>query len=392
MTCGTLAVRRADPKAVGSGERSRSRTRKGTGLGAVFAVVLAVTALGCSDERSKFPRIVVSTPPSEDVHDLVEWHFDTLTVVGELEGADHFQFVGLGQASVLPGGEFLLMDPRGGRVALYDSTGQHLTSVQSFGEGPGELQLPVAHAVTEGGDLFVLDRLLARLSHFRLASGEMEFVGMRRVSQRFVSLCVLNGTLWLGGLIDGRLAHRVDEEGAVRVSIGKPPKIEGIERLGEFGEALAYPQLVRPMMHCDDESGLIVLASTSHPRVQAYRGSGEAVWSTDLPGFTSTQFELTESGGLRHLSHRERGSHVLFSLVPWAEGQLLIQYQVRREEGDGEQPSAMTMDSRIMDLATGEVVSMSTALPPILGGRGNLLVISGQELFPEALLVRHLQQ
>jgi RNA polymerase sigma-70 factor (ECF subfamily) len=391
MTCGTLAGRHASRRSVGSGERSRSRTEVGTLLWAVFAVVLPFTALGCADESFRASAIGVSTPPSAELHGL-EWNVDTITAVGVLEGAEDFQFVGLREASVHPGAEFSVLDMRGGRVALFDSAGQHLKSIQSRGEGPGEFQLPVAHAVNKEGDLFVLDRQLARLSHFRLTSGEMEFVEMRRVNYRLTSLCVLNDTLWFGGIVGGRLAHRVDEQGAIEVSIGTPPEIEGIERLGDFGEALAYPQLVRPKMHCDDETGLLILASLSHPRVQAYRGSGEVVWSKDLPGFTSIQFERTESGGLRDFSHPERGSHLLFSLVPWVEGQVLIQYEVRRDEQDCDRPRPATMDSRLIDLATGEVLSRSNDLPPILGGKGDLLVIAGQELFPQALLVRRLQQ
>lgn len=391
MTCATPAVRGVDPGVVGSGERSRCSTEVGTLVGTVFAVVFAITALGCADETFRAPAIGVSTAPSAELH-LLEWSIDTITAVGVLEGPEDFQFVGLREASVLPGAEFSLLDMRGGRVAFFDSAGQHLKSIQSRGEGPGEFQLPVAHAVSKEGDLFVLDRQLARLSHFRLTAGEMKFVGMRRVNYRLTSLCVLNDTLWFGGIVDGRLAHRVDEQGTIEVSIGTPPEIEGIERLGDFGEALAYPQMVRPKMHCDDESGLLILASLSHPRVQAYRGSGEVVWSMDLPGFTSLQFERTESGGLRDFSHPERGSHLLFSLVPWLEGQVLIQYEVRRDEPARDGASPTSMDSRIIDLATGEVLSRSDQLPPILGGNGNLLVISGQELFPQALLVRRLQQ
>lgn len=48
------------------------------------------------------------------------------------------------------------------------------------------------------------------------------------------------------------------------------------------------------------------------------------------------------------------------------------------------------MDSRIIDLATGESLARSTELPPVLGGNGDAFVISGQQVFPQALLVRRL--
>lgn len=388
MRCPLLYCVRACGRAVGGGEASPLRTKWRVLVGQWLTVLLIATPLGCAEKTSSSPRFAPSTPLDE----LPElgWSVDTITSIGEMEGAAQFNFVGLTQANVLPGGNFSVLDTRGGRVALFDSTGRHLRSIESRGEGPGEFQLPVAHAVTEEGDLFVLDAQLARLSHFRLGSGELEFVGMRRVSSKMRGLCVLNETLWLGGLVEDKLAHRVDEHGTIEASIGEPPTIEGLEELGEFGLLLAYPQLVRPKVYCDGERELIVMASFSHPRVQAYRSSGEFLWSNDFPGITSIQFERTERGGIRHYSHPERGSYALSSMVPWDDGQMLIQYEIRRDEEDGQGSGAVTLDSRVIDTATGDVLSRSTALPPVLGGNGDIFVVSGQEMFPQALLVRRL--
>lgn len=360
-------------------------------LRAAVVVTLLVLALAaCAEETTEAPRLGVSTPPVEALPDL-EWRPDTITMVGELEGAPDHEFFDLAEASVLSGGEFLVLDSRGGRVAVFDTTGRHLGSIQSQGVGPGELQLPVAHAVTGQGELFVLDAQLGRISQFRVDSGQMEFVGMQSVSQRLRTLCVMNGTVWLGGLIDGKLAHRINQEGEIEFSVGAPPRVDGIEELGEFGEALAYPQLVRPSVYCDEANGLVILPSLSHPRIQAYRESGERVWAEDQPDVTSIQFERTDTGGLRHFSHPERGSHVLFSVVPWGRGQVLVQYGVRRDQEEAGTSSDAIMDSRVIDPATGETLFRSTALPPVLGGNGELFVVAGDELFPQAIVVRRVE-
>jgi hypothetical protein len=89
--------------------------------------------------------------------------------------------------------------------------------------------------------------------------------------------------------------------------------------------------------------------------------------------------------------HPDRGSHVLFSMVGWREGELLLQYEVRREDREADSHAPMTIDSRIIDLATGDVLAKSTALPPVLGGDADWLVILGQEAYPQALLVERLQ-
>lgn len=340
---------------------------------------------GCTEDRSprEAPTVGVSTPAGPDVP-TITWSMDTLAMIGSLDGDESGVFGSLTGASLLADGRFLVVDSQGGRVALFDRSGEHLSSISSSGEGPGDLQFPSAHVVSEDRDLYVMDRLLGRLSRFALEGDHFEFVEMWRAPSLADGVCVSDGEIWIGGLREGRLAHRMGEDGTLEEAVGDAPDIPEMRDLGELGELIVYPQLVRPMMRCDDDVGVMLLVSSSHPRVQAYHDSGDRLWSMEMPGFTSFQTRQTETGGVTHSMHPERGSHFAAGIVPWDDEHVLIQYAIRRESGDQESG----MDSRLIDLATGTVVGQSLELPRILAGRGDRFVIEGSEIFPEAILVQ----
>lgn len=368
------------------------RPERWVGPDAVRVLAMAWLAVGvllggCTEDRSprEPPTIGVSTPAGPEVP-TITWSLDTLAMIGSLEGEESELFGSLTGASILADGRFLVMDSQGSRVALFDEGGEHLSSISSTGEGPGELQLPTALAVSKNRNIFVMDRLLGRISRFALEGNHFEFEEMWPAPSMPQGVCVSDGALWVGVLREGRLAHRMGEDGTLEEAVGDAPDVPEMRDLGDLGELLVYPQLVRPVIHCDDGAGLMILVSGSHPLVQAYRSSGDRLWSMEMPDFTSFQSRQTETGGVTHSSHPERGSHFATGVVPWDDEHVLVQYEIRWENGERE-PG---VDSRLVEVATGAMVGRSMELPRILAGRGDRFLIEGSEVFPEVILVeRH---
>lgn len=341
-----------------------------------------------------------SLPDTDDSHrqrpavmaadeDVIAWRTDTVVTIGSADGDPAREFNTIVGGSVLADGSFLVVDAREGRVARFDSTGSYLGSVQSWGEGPGELQYPVAHWVDGDTLLFVLDGQLARLNQLRIGPAGLEYVQMWPVNQRFRSVCRLGQSLWLGGLLDDRLIHRLESDGTTSRSVGRPPEIAGMAELGLFGEALAYPQLVRPRVHCDPLHDLIVVGSMSNPRVQALSSDGDVVWSTDIPDIVPVTFELDRDGALLNGVNPETGSHLLRAIVPWDSDHLLLQYEVRRDEAASESGSTTPrFDSRLIRIDSGRQTGRSLQIPPLAGGNGELFLTLDTGLVPRVSLLR----
>lgn len=80
-------------------------------------------------------------------------------------GDEHEVFDLLTDLVLLPGGRIAVVDNRGARVALFDSTGEWLYDIGGRGKGPGEYTAPI-YASTRGDTLFLWDALQRRLSRY----------------------------------------------------------------------------------------------------------------------------------------------------------------------------------------------------------------------------------
>ncbi|MFW6202348.1 MAG: 6-bladed beta-propeller [Gemmatimonadota bacterium] len=95
-------------------------------------------------------------------------------------GAEHEVFELLSDLAVLPGGRVAVVDNRGARVAVFDSTGQWRYDLGRRGEGPGEYRAP-SHASVRADTLFVWDALGRRLLRY---ADDGTFLGARMMPDR----------------------------------------------------------------------------------------------------------------------------------------------------------------------------------------------------------------
>ncbi len=86
--------------------------------------------------------------------------------VGTLSGEDHEIFSGVRGLSFDAEGNLYVLDGDNFRVVIYSPDGQFQRSIGSQGEGPGELQFPVAMTVLEDGRVAVYDMARQSVSAF----------------------------------------------------------------------------------------------------------------------------------------------------------------------------------------------------------------------------------
>jgi hypothetical protein len=88
--------------------------------------------------------------------------------IGLVDGAPEYLFELVSDVQPLPGGEVVVVDNPGGRVALFDGEGRWLRDIGRRGDGPGEYRTPL-HVWLAGDELLLWDMVPRRLSRYTLA-------------------------------------------------------------------------------------------------------------------------------------------------------------------------------------------------------------------------------
>jgi hypothetical protein len=98
--------------------------------------------------------------------------------IGAVDGAPEYLFEWLSDVQPLPDGGVVVVDNRGGRVALFDEGGRWSRDIARRGDGPGEYRTPL-HVWLADGELWLWDHVPRRLSRYTAAG---EFLGARTLS------------------------------------------------------------------------------------------------------------------------------------------------------------------------------------------------------------------
>lgn len=141
---------------------------------ALAALPLALA--GCAFTDAPAPLLERSDSAGVEVIRLTAPPADTLRLgspevrIGStgLEGSEREIFQLLTDLALLPEGQVAVVDNRGARVALFDSTGAWVRDFGRSGEGPGEYTAPLALSA-RADTLFVWDPLQRRMSRFTAA-------------------------------------------------------------------------------------------------------------------------------------------------------------------------------------------------------------------------------
>ncbi|HUF69703.1 MAG TPA: hypothetical protein VMM79_13750 [Longimicrobiales bacterium] len=346
----------------------RIRVRLRSGL-----LVGSYALFGCADEAGRFDPAAV--------------RFDTLAVVGVAEGNDVETFGDIRAVEPTGDGGFLLLDGQGRSVSWFAEDGTYMGGVTARGEGPGELAFPVDIALTRSRDLVVLDPSNARLSWFALNDSGIDYTNQRRNELGGSQFCALGDRLYLSVPRNDAAVHEIGEGPEPVRSFGTPISTPGLESLGA-ARWLGESMIPAGPVVCVSEPDLIVTVGRSSPLIRAYTPDGDEVWETELSDFRPIKLQVKQNGGVGAAPSPEDGIHMALSASRWDNDLLLLQYEVRTGTG-GPDASEYGLESRFLELATGQEVHRSTELPLIAAASGRYAYEQRNQPVPQvAVLAR----
>jgi hypothetical protein len=138
---------------------------------APLGLIVLLTACGDASDRRAFQvadsagvTIARNLGPATDTLRLAE----PTVRIGVVDGAPEYLFEWVSDVQPLPRGEVVVVDNRGGRVALFDGDGRWVRDIGRRGGGPGEYRTPISVWLA-GDELLLWDIVPRRLSRYSLA-------------------------------------------------------------------------------------------------------------------------------------------------------------------------------------------------------------------------------
>ncbi len=282
--------------------------------------------------------------------------------VGLLDGDDAYVFGEIRDVVALPSGGFAVVDGFSYELRWFDDRGQWVATAGRKGQGPGEFGEPHVAEVDEAGRVWVIDRRNMRLSAFRPAGEQLEFVAETRLSWPVhypKDLCWTQEGLILHAVASEGVFHVVDESG-VRRSFGNAVEAEIAPELRRH-EVRLQERFNWGRMACVEGFG-VVLLHDEQPTLRAVSPTGEELWRRSLEDYRQLAFEPTERGGLRYAVDPETGTaHYAKDLVVWGD----FVYAALSESGMTER----SYELRIYRLDDGSLVSRAE-VPFVLSAMG----------------------
>lgn len=162
----------------------RARSALSTAV-AVIPTALFVSACGGGETAAKLDATVDTVGgvvhiayPAEPAGPM-GWSADTVAVLGDAFAEDAYQFDGviMGGLAADADGNLYVLDRQGHRVLKYGPDGGHLATFGREGEGPGELNQPVALAVGPHDTVWVADFSNLRFTGYPQDGGDPRTVG-----------------------------------------------------------------------------------------------------------------------------------------------------------------------------------------------------------------------
>jgi hypothetical protein len=313
--------------------------------------------------------------------------FETVATIGTLDGEAHEALGRLSTAAIHKELGLFLLDPQGGAALWYDFDGRFRGAVGGRGSGPGELGTPWAISAERDGTVWILDRENSRISRFGIReNNSVEHLGSVRGFFPDGNTCVLGGRLFVSGLRSGHTLHELTDDG-IAASWGPAPAVDGIERAGEW-RYVAEPQVLQGRVHCAEDAGLVVMAFASHPLLRAFDDAGVVRWEATLADFSPMGFTLGDNGRLRGDIDPVRGAHYLRSMVPWGDGRLLLQYEIRFPGPAPEGQDYHGLESRLISLRDGSELGRSHSLPWVAARNGESVITITNVPYPRAVVAQ----
>jgi hypothetical protein len=240
--------------------------------------------------------------------------------------------------------------------------GRTLSTMPNTGPGAPRLGFPNQLALSQQGELLVLDAQTPRLARFSVRgdsltlSSVLRLQGMTAVS----GMCSLGGRVFIVGITpptaSSKLVHTIGEDGEVTSSFGEV-----------FGPSDQHSRLLygHAQLLCMTREGLVVIASDNYPEVRAYDEHGTLLWSREIPDFRQVSYQKTARGGVRFVTPADGLWDSTVSVFSPAEGMVAV--QIGRRRGQGSDTPFSRIETRILSALDGRQLAVQHDLPLVKG-------------------------
>ena len=275
--------------------------------------------------------------------------------------------------ALLPSGEVVVLDDKLSEVRIFGPTGAPRQRLGREGRGPGEFFHALALAVDDGARIYVSD-LAHTIQVFGPSASGYRHLRTIRLEIAANAICCLDSLLVVQGIALGQdpILHVYDPSGRLLRSFGA---------LYRSPNRLLNYQFGAGPIACDAQRGLVLYAPHSAiGEVRAYRPDGALVWRTAVTGYKVNRIEDYGRGGVRVSGAQGVHSVHAFVLVP-GRG-LLVQVAFRTEEALRNQVPFTSLQSFLLEPATGRPVPLGTVLPPIFAASAREAVLAFNDPVP----------
>lgn len=293
--------------------------------------------------------------------------------IGRLEGDPDYLFGRVVDSRFLADGSIAVLDQQAQFLRVYDSNGVHLYSVGGPGEGPGELDVPVALVSPSPQEVWVVEAA-RKIHRYREESGELRFVDQILIDSYSVrdacssaesTILHIPSHVTQRGQTEssvGEVLHRYDNDGTRRGSFAVPYR---------YSPRMAAERMKRGFVSCPS-AGVVVLGYEYQNRLDAYGTSdGQLLWHATFEGIGIPPLrEGLLPDGRRSVGTDVRGGEATYHFLLGVSGgtgtPVIVQFGRREREDVLNRVDRYVVETFLVDPISGEGLYFGEDLPQVL--------------------------
>ena len=303
----------------------------------------------------------------------------TILRIGDAEGSDDAIFGLVEDVAADARGRILVLDSQMKRLRIYSQDGRLVFAVGRGGEGPYEFQAPEALDLDSQGQVLVADRF-NKVKIFGPQEDSVEYLDVVRLELVPEDMCALGDRFFVQAWHSSEtVIHEYSSSGLLR-SFGDPYRT---------ANPLVQNQLSDGPIGCS-RAGLVLMMPKYLPFLHAYDSTRTRRWVSRIEAFTPLQItEQTGVGGRPEVAFKVKGPfHVAHTITALHDQYVLVQVARSDEVSVRQRAEYASLQSYVIDAASGDGVYLGDHLPTIFAGNGNRLYGAVSDPFPQVHVLR----